>query len=158
MFDYFVYIIKGINDYNKTKFYIGFTNNLYRRIKQHNRDIKGGAKATQGYKWKYFAIITNFRGKIEGLQIEWRLKHSTKKTGIVNKINSFLSYIELYNKVSPKANILNKRLLFYLDYSLLSKVSKTNININESPLAIFIKVKFELIIIDHLMNKNIECN
>ena len=53
MFDNFVYIIKGTNDNNKTKFYIGFTNNLYRRIKQHNREIKGGAKATYGYKWKY---------------------------------------------------------------------------------------------------------
>jgi len=158
MFDYFVYIIKGINDYNKTKFYIGFTNNLYRRIKQHNREIKGGAKATYGYKWEYCVIITNFKNNIEGLQIEWRVKHSTKKTGIINKINSFLLYIDQYNKVSPKANILNKKLLFYIDNTLLPKISKKNIDINKSILAIFINVKFELIIIDHLMNKIIEYN
>ena len=154
MFDNFVYIIKGINDNNKTKYYIGFTNNLYRRIKQHNREIKGGAKATNGYKWIYCTIITNFKDNIEGLQLEWRLKHSTKKIGIINRINSFLSYIDQYNKVSPKANILNKKLLFYIDNTLLP----INININKSISVIFINIKLESIIIDHLMNKNIKYN
>ena len=49
----FVYIIKGINNNNKTKYYIGYTNNPCRRIRQHNCELVGGAKATKGYKWEY---------------------------------------------------------------------------------------------------------
>ena len=44
----FVYIIRGINDKNKIKYYIGYTNNPIRRIRQHNCELVGGAKATKG--------------------------------------------------------------------------------------------------------------
>lgn len=114
----FVYIIKGLNDNNKTKYYIGYTNNPERRIRQHNCDLVGGAKATKGYKWEYCCIITNFRDNIEGLQIEWRLKHSTKKTNIINKINSFIEYINLNLKASPKNTPMINKLHFYINLSL----------------------------------------
>ena len=119
----FVYIIKGINTNNKTKYYIGYTNNPSRRIRQHNCEIVGGAKATKGYKWEYCGLITNFRDNIEGLQIEWRLKHSTRKTGIVNKINSFIEYVDLYNKASPNNNEMIKQLQMNLNYDLLPNTS-----------------------------------
>ncbi len=114
----FVYIIKGINSNNKTKYYIGYTNNPERRIRQHNCELVGGAKATKGYKWKYCCIITNFRDNIEGLQIEWRLKHSTKKTNIINKINSFIQYINLNLKASPNNTPMINKLHFNLDLNL----------------------------------------
>jgi len=119
----FVYIIKGINTNNKTKYYIGYTNNPSRRIRQHNCEIVGGAKATKGYKWEYCGLITNFRDNIEGLQIEWRLKHSTRKTGIVNKINSFIEYVDLYNKASPNNIEMIKQLQMNLNYDLLPNAS-----------------------------------
>jgi predicted GIY-YIG superfamily endonuclease len=117
----FVYIIKGTNENNKikTKYYIGYTNNPPRRIRQHNCELVGGAKATKGYKWEYCCLITNFRDNIEGLQIEWRLKHSTKKTNIINKINSFISYIDTHLKASPKNTQMIDKLHFYLKYDLL---------------------------------------
>lgn len=139
----FVYIIKGINDNNKTKYYIGYTNNLYHRIRQHNREIVGGAKATNGYKWKYCGIITNFKDAIEGLRTEWRLKHSTKQTNIKNRINSFFTYIKTYSKVSPKSDILDNKLLFYLNDDIRPN--------NTSSYIITINTLFTDIIIDHLM-------
>jgi predicted GIY-YIG superfamily endonuclease len=130
----FVYIIKGINDNNKTKYYIGYTNNPERRIRQHNCELVGGAKATKGYKWEYCCIISNFRDNIEGLQIEWRLKHSTKKTNIINKINSFIEYINLNLKASPKNIPMIDKLHFYLNLNLfpISTIIKSdNIKIFE---------------------------
>jgi predicted GIY-YIG superfamily endonuclease len=139
----FVYIIKGINDKNKTKFYIGYTNNLQRRIKQHNQIISGGAKATKGYKWEYYAIITNFRSHIEGLQLEWRLKHSTKKTGIINRLNSFLNYIDINKKGSPKSDKMKKKLIIYIN---------NNNNLIKPINSIIININITNIIIEHLIN------
>jgi predicted GIY-YIG superfamily endonuclease len=128
----YVYIIKGTNQNNKTKYYIGYTNNPNRRIRQHNCELVGGAKSTKGYKWIYCCLITNFRDNIEGLQIEWRLKHSTKKTNIISRINSFIDYIELNNKASPKNTPMINKLSMFICYDLLSNPSinqSTNINI-----------------------------
>ena len=147
---YFVYIIKGTNSNNRTKYYIGYTNNLYRRIRQHNGYLTGGAKATAGYTWSYVGIIANINNNIEGLQIEWRLKFSTKKFNIVNRINSFLNYIDRHLKPSPKGTILNYKLIFYLNYSLLNNialVSPVNIIIIKTPLTEFI--------IEHLMTTSV---
>ena len=119
----FVYIIKGTNTTNRTKYYIGYTNNPCRRIRQHNCELVGGAKATKGYKWEYCGLITNFRNHIEGLQIEWRLKHSTKKTGIVNKINSFIEYVDLHLKASPKNSQMIDKLHMSINYNLLPNIN-----------------------------------
>ncbi len=144
MFEHFVYIIKGINQFNKTKYYIGYTCNIHRRIRQHNCELVGGAKATKGYKWEYYGIITNFRDHIEGLQIEWRLKHSTKKTNIVNRINSFLQYIDTHNNASPKNKPFEHKLLFYL--------SPTFTKINDSINAHLIFINLDECIIEHIAN------
>lgn len=147
MSKYFVYIIKGINSNNRTKYYIGYTNNLYRRIRQHNREIKGGAKATAGYKWSYVGIIANINNNIEGLQIEWRLKYSTKKFNIINRINSFFNYIDTHLKPSPKGTILNYKLIFYLSYNLSNNIIPINI--------IIIKTLLSEPIIEHLMTASV---
>jgi predicted GIY-YIG superfamily endonuclease len=146
MSKYFVYIIKGINCNNRTKYYIGYTNNLYRRIRQHNRELAGGAKATAGYKWSYVGIVANINNNIEGLQIEWRLKYSTKKFNIVSRINSFLNYIDTHLKPSPKAKILNYKLIFYLNYNL-----SDNLSDNLSTNVIIIRTLLSEPIIEHLM-------
>ena len=145
----FVYIIRGKNIYGRTKFYIGFTNNLYRRIRQHNGELVGGAKATKGYKWQYCGIITHFRDHIEGLQIEWRLKYSSKQKNIVNRINSFFSYIDTNLKASPKSDKINKKLFIYLNHDLLP-INKNNYIKKPNNIIIF-KTDLSEVIIDHLM-------
>lgn len=59
--------------------YIGATVNLERRIRQHNKEIKGGATATsikvlRGEKWNYVCHVENFPTYNEALKFEWRWK------------------------------------------------------------------------------------
>lgn len=69
--DYYCYLI--INENNGT--YIGITNNLEKRLKQHNGILSGGAKATRkSNKWKYKTTI-KCKDKIEACKIEWIWKH-----------------------------------------------------------------------------------
>lgn len=75
---YVCYIIKSINENNRT--YVGSTNKIRRRIRQHNREIKGGAKATGiGFPYEIICLVTGFKDKITALKCEWLLKHPTGK-------------------------------------------------------------------------------
>lgn len=68
--DYICYILRCDNyTYN------GCTNNFKRRLRQHNREIKGGAKCTSRRgPWKPICIIEGFKDQREALQAEWRIK------------------------------------------------------------------------------------
>lgn len=75
---YYCYIIRSTNPafYNST--YNGSTNNLVRRLRQHNGELVGGAKATRGKgHWVYIAIWEGFQSHKEALSCEWRIKHPT---------------------------------------------------------------------------------
>ena len=67
---YLVYILKSGNHS-----YIGMTNDFFKRWKQHNKIIKGGAKYTSKYhNWSPICIIDGFKNKSEAMQCEWKLK------------------------------------------------------------------------------------
>lgn len=159
-FENFVYIIRGISyTSNRTKYYIGYTNDLYQRIRKHNREITGGAKATKGYKWSYCCVFTNIRSRVEGLQLEKRLQICKRKGNIIDKINTFLSYIDKNNCVSPNGQILESKIFFYVDKTLLpgqkgqkgQKESKEQL-INVTKNAIIFNIKFTEILLEHLMS------
>lgn len=65
--------------------YNGYTNNLKRRIRQHNGYIKGGAifttkkkKQHPDFMWQFLAIIFSPQfTKISALRVEWQIKHPT---------------------------------------------------------------------------------
>jgi predicted GIY-YIG superfamily endonuclease len=61
--------------------YIGITNNLEKRIKQHNGQISGGAKYTcSGRPWKIYGFVNGFcMDKSSVLKFEWRWKFLSKK-------------------------------------------------------------------------------
>jgi predicted GIY-YIG superfamily endonuclease len=63
--------------------YNGSTNNLRRRLRQHNEEISGGARYTHGRGggWEYYAIVTGFPDHKNALSCEWRIKHSNGKPG-----------------------------------------------------------------------------
>jgi predicted GIY-YIG superfamily endonuclease len=121
--DYHVYIIKGIKN-DKIKYYIGCTNNLKRRLKQHNRELKGGAKSTHSYYWQYYCILSNIKDNITALQIEWRLKNASRKKNIISKIEEFLEYIEKYNKSTPNSQEIDYKILFLLNEEIYHKINK----------------------------------
>jgi len=72
MNEFYVYLIKN-NQYT----YIGFTNDIEKRIKRHNGILSGGAKYTKskGFGWKYVCYISGFNNKIDALRFEWAFKH-----------------------------------------------------------------------------------
>ena len=64
--------------------YVGATVDLNRRLRQHNKEIKGGAhatsiKVTQGEVWTRAAHISGFPDWQATLQFEWRWKHLSRK-------------------------------------------------------------------------------
>ena len=59
--------------------YVGATLELDRRLRQHNGEIKGGAKATAGKRWSLAATVTGFPSWPTALQFEWKWKQLTRK-------------------------------------------------------------------------------
>jgi structure-specific endonuclease subunit SLX1 len=77
---FFVYFIQSTNGST----YIGATINLDKRIRQHNKEIKGGATATsikvqQGEVWSYVCYVENFPEWTEALKFEWRWKQISRQ-------------------------------------------------------------------------------
>ncbi len=118
---YYVYIIHS--DFERT--YCGVTNDLIRRLKQHNGIIQGGAKATRGRSWEYFFIIEGFQDKIEALQFEWKMHHpdgkrrkDAKYNGLEGRLLSIKDVFEKHLKIDKnmEKNYVIKGLNEYLFY------------------------------------------
>lgn len=79
MSKYIIYLL--INSMNN-KTYVGITVNPPRRIRQHNCELKGGAKYTSANKgngeWLYYGYIDDV-DKSKALSIEKRIKIKSKK-------------------------------------------------------------------------------
>ena len=76
----FVYIL--VCDDNCT--YVGATVNLEHRLRQHNKELVGGAVATsrkvsQGQIWKIACYVSGFPDWQAALQFEWRWKQISRK-------------------------------------------------------------------------------
>jgi predicted GIY-YIG superfamily endonuclease len=64
--------------------YIGATVNLVRRLRQHNKEITGGAtrtgsKVNKGMNWSRVCYISQFPDWQATLQFEWRWKHISRQ-------------------------------------------------------------------------------
>lgn len=80
--EYKCYVLLSV-DGRKT--YVGITNNMKRRLRQHNGEICGGAKYTgkpDSRPWSVAFTITGFRTKIEALQFEWAFHHTKGPSGL----------------------------------------------------------------------------
>ena len=76
----YVYLLVSTNGNT----YVGATVDLERRLRQHNKEIKGGAHATgikvsQGENWTRAAHVSGFPDWQATLQFEWRWKHLSRK-------------------------------------------------------------------------------
>jgi len=77
---FFVYLLLASD--NST--YVGATVDLERRLRQHNKEIKGGAvltgsKVIKGETWIRAAYVEGFPDWQAALQFEWRWKQLTRK-------------------------------------------------------------------------------
>ncbi len=75
----YVYFIESTSGHT----YIGSTIDLNHRLRQHNREITGGAKRTsiqvaKGEKWSRICHVEGFPTWISALQFEWRWKQITR--------------------------------------------------------------------------------
>ena len=66
------------------KTYIGATVDLDRRLRQHNKEISGGAHATgaqvdNGSHWRRVCHVANFPTWQAALQFEWRWKNLSRR-------------------------------------------------------------------------------
>lgn len=97
---YICYILK-LN--NRT--YNGSTNDIKRRLRQHNGEIVGGARATsrkkKEEKWIPYCIVTGFKDHKEALQTEWRIKRvegrrrPSKYSGVAGRIKGLNQIFKL---------------------------------------------------------------
>tara|TARA_Y100000590_G_C15468490_1_gene919212 strand:+ start:59 stop:310 length:252 start_codon:yes stop_codon:yes gene_type:complete len=71
---YFVYLI-GARKQHKLTTYVGYTNNLKKRIKLHNKGK--GAKFTRGRRWKLL-YFERFASKKEAISREYYIKKNRK--------------------------------------------------------------------------------
>ena len=76
-------IISKIN--GKTISYVGYTNDLTKRIKLHN--LSKGAKFTRGKKWKLI-YYKKFKSKVSAMKYEYLLKKNNKIRKIIKSNNS----------------------------------------------------------------------
>tara|TARA_X000001036_G_C20133831_1_gene584425 strand:+ start:61 stop:318 length:258 start_codon:yes stop_codon:yes gene_type:complete len=72
---YYVYLIQTLEGFLK-KSYVGYTNNLIKRIDNHNNNL--GAKSTKGYKWE-LVYKKRFYSKSKALSFEYKLKKDKKE-------------------------------------------------------------------------------
>ena len=105
----YVYLLVSTNGNT----YVGATKDLNRRLRQHNKEIKGGAHATgikvsQGELWTRAAHISGFPDWQAALQFEWRWKQLSRKLSInINplerRINALIELLNLPQSTSkPK--------------------------------------------------------
>ena len=78
---YFVYLIVS-KVKNRTISYVGYTNNIKRRLKLHNNSK--GARFTKGKKWKLI-YYKSYDNKILAMKEEYKLKKNYKLRSLIKK-------------------------------------------------------------------------
>ena len=78
---FYVYLLESSS---RRATYVGATTNLDRRLRQHNKEISGGATVTgmrvsRGETWSRVCHVSGFPTWNAALQFEWRFKQITRR-------------------------------------------------------------------------------
>ena len=69
---WFVYVLGSLS---VKRTYVGCTNDVARRLRQHNGEIVGGAKSTQRCRpWELLKVYGPYGGRGEAQSVEYRVK------------------------------------------------------------------------------------
>jgi structure-specific endonuclease subunit SLX1 len=95
---FYVYLLLSTNNRNT---YVGATTDVNRRLRQHNSELKGGARATtsrvsKGESWRRICYVSGFPDWSSALQFEWRWKQISRKLQ-VNHTNPLKKRMEALN-------------------------------------------------------------
>jgi predicted GIY-YIG superfamily endonuclease len=75
---WWVYVLLSCNG----KTYVGSTTDPYRRIRQHNGEIRGGAKCTRGGRpWTLEKVYGPYENRSQAFRAELALKHGKRGKG-----------------------------------------------------------------------------
>ena len=83
----FVYILQSKT--NTARTYVGVTNNVQRRLRQHNGHLAGGACYTRGSRPWYMHSLFQLGTRREALSLEWQIKHKRLRkdgTGVDGRV------------------------------------------------------------------------
>ena len=148
---FFCYILSSLHKRYLNTTYIGFTDDPLHRIRQHNGEIKGGAKFTKRRRpWKIILVVSNFPNKIAALKFEWAwqnpfcsnfIKEDLENKLIVPKMTK-RKLMNYYNSIQFKVEVLN----FLINSKVFGRI---NLNIN-----IFDNTPFEGLIITDILKSN----
>ena len=140
---YYCYILQNSYPNHKKRTYNGFTVNPKRRIRQHNQEIKGGARYTKKFgnkSWEIYVLVTGFPNNVNALQCEWRIKHPDNRRKRPIKYNS------------PEGRIKGLCEVLQLD----RWTSQSDVNNTDSQFTVWIKRGFDHLLCD--LPDNIKVN
>jgi predicted GIY-YIG superfamily endonuclease len=81
--------------------YIGATNDPAHRLKQHNGELAGGAKATRGKQWTQAFYLSGFPDWRTTLQFEWAWKYNSRGyPGLPGKLKGLKKLLALNKPTS----------------------------------------------------------
>ena len=81
---YYCYMLVGAQG---TTTYIGASTDPWRRLRQHNGNLAGGARATRASRpWQLRIVVTGFLVWREALRFEWAWKHGACRKRIVRGV------------------------------------------------------------------------
>ncbi len=105
---YYCYILRSINPLYEKRTYVGMTVDPTRRIRQHNGELVGGAKATIACRpHEMYCIIKGFPTINEAMSYEWHIKHadgkrrSNKFKGIEGRLHGLINVMEKKTPTFP---------------------------------------------------------
>lgn len=139
MGEWYCYILK--NDTN-FKTYNGSTNDMKRRLRQHNGELTGGAEFTKKYgsNWQIYFLMSGFPDHINCLQAEWKIRYPTGKKPRPNKYNSIEGRIKGINDIlnlskwTSNSTVINStvnyRIWIVKEYAHLLNNYPSNITVN----------------------------
>jgi structure-specific endonuclease subunit SLX1 len=79
--------------------YVGATIDIDRRLRQHNKELSGGAHATgakvaRGETWSRHCYVSGFPDWQAALQFEWRWKQISRKLSVSNPLERRMKALE----------------------------------------------------------------
>lgn len=86
--------------------YVGATVNPDRRLRQHNGEICGGARATKGRCWRRVYLVGGFSDERAALRFEWRWKYLTRQAPGTSSVERRAHALSLLLSDFPWAEVL----------------------------------------------------
>ena len=118
---HYCYLLESLNRSAKKKIYFGYTVDPYRRIRQHNGEIEGGAKKTRKNRpWQMLFYISGFIDSHLALQFEYRVNKELGKKRVCNStaaIEIVSNILQLKNFTKTAINTNN----FIFTYHVLEQ-------------------------------------